>query len=233
VGDKQPSTRPGVSPNDSSPGPTSPSGRVGRAFAIISAVGPLFYVALVVVLGLLWGGYDPIRQTQSELGAVDSPYGDLMNVAVFMGLGLTILAFAAAYHLLLNGSWAKTLATVLLVLGGLGMVVVGFFPCDAGCVDVTRTSELHSIFSMPGAIGLPAAAMFSSLAFRVDGRFSVAWQTVSFWLGLLTLASGPVIAAEVAGDAGGALQRAAMWAPLLWTSAVSWKLRSPVMSTEG
>jgi hypothetical membrane protein len=192
-------------------------------------VGPLFYICLVVVLGLLWSEYDPIRQTQSELGAVDSPYGDLMNVAGFIGLGLTILAFAAAYHLLLNRSWPQKIATVLLVLGGLGMVVVGFFPCDAGCVDVTRTSELHSIFSMPGAIGLPAAAMLSSLAFRVDGRFGVAWQTVSFWLGLLTLASGPLIAAEVTGGVGGALQRAAMWAPLLWMSAVSWKLRSSRM----
>jgi hypothetical protein len=152
-----------------------------------------------------------------------------MNVAGFIGLGLTILAFAVAYHLLLNRSWPRKIATVLLVLGGLGMVVVGFFPCDAGCVDVTRTSELHSIFSMPGAIGLPAAAMLSSFAFRVDGRFGVAWQTVSFWLGLLTLASGPLIAAEVTGGVGGVLQRAAMWAPLLWMSAVSWKLRSSTM----
>lgn len=192
-------------------------------------MGPLFYISLVVVLGLLRSGYDPIRQTQSELGAVDSPYGDLMNVAGFSGLGLTILAFAVAYQLLLNRSWVQKLATVLLVLGGLGMVVVGFFPCDAGCVDVTRTSELHSIFSVPGAIGLPAAAILSSLAFRVDGRFSVAWQTVSFWLGPLTLASGPLIAAEVACEVGGALQRAAMWAPLLRLSAVSWKIRSSEM----
>lgn len=203
-----------------------PSMRIGRAFAVVGIVGPLSYIALVVALGLLWDGYDPIRQTQSELGAVDSPYGDLMNVAGFMGLGFTILAFAVAYCLLLKGGWAQKLATVLLVVGGLGMVVVGFLPCDAGCVDVTRTSELHSIFSMPGAIGLPTAAMLSSLAFRTDGRFSAAWQVVSFWLGLLTLTSGPIIAAELIGEVDGAIQRAAMWAPLLWMAAVSWKLRT-------
>ena len=149
-----------------------------------------------------------------------------MNIAGFMGMGFTILAFAAAYFLLLNGGLAQKLADVLLVLGGVGMVVVGFFPCDAGCVDVTRTGELHSTFSMPGAIGLPAAAMVSSLAFRADGRFSSAWQVTSFWLGLLTLASGPIIAAEVVGGVDGALQRTAMWTPLLWMAAVSWKLRS-------
>jgi hypothetical membrane protein len=181
---------------------------------------------LVVVLGLLWGGYDPIRQTQSELGAVDSPYGDLMNAAGFMGMGFTILAFAAAYQLLLDDGMTQKLATVLLVVAGLGMVTVGFFPCDAGCVDVTRTGELHSIFSMPAAIGLPAAAMLSSVAFRVDGRFGPAWQAASFWLGLLTLVSGPIIAAELVGGVDGALQRGAMWIPLLWITAVSWKLRS-------
>ena len=146
-----------------------------------------------------------------------------MNIAGFMGMGFTILAFAAAYFLLLNGGLAQKLADVLLVLGGVGIVVVGFFPCDAGCVDVTLTGELHSTFSMPGAIGLPAAAMVSSLAFRADGRFSSAWQVTSFWLGLLTLASGPIIAAEVVGGVDGALQRTAMWTPLLWMAAVSWE----------
>jgi hypothetical protein len=29
-------------------------------------VGPVGYLVLVTVLGLLWDGYDPIRDTQSE-----------------------------------------------------------------------------------------------------------------------------------------------------------------------
>jgi hypothetical protein len=43
-------------------GPSPRSNRVGRAFALVGIVGPLFYIVLVVVLGLLWQGYDPIRQ---------------------------------------------------------------------------------------------------------------------------------------------------------------------------
>ena len=194
--------------------------------ALVGVFGPLFYIALTIVIGWLWRGYDPVRQTQSELGAIDSPYGDLMNMAGFMAMGITILFFAVAYHLLLRRSVAKSLATVLMVGAGLGMVAVGFFPCDAGCVDVTRTGELHSLFSMPGAIGLPAAAMFSSRAFWSDGRFRTSWQVGSFWLGLVALATGPIIAAEWLDGANGGLQRAAMWVPLLWVTLVSWKLRS-------
>jgi hypothetical membrane protein len=183
----------GDPPGVAAPGRPSPGqggGRSWRILALLGVVGPLGDLVLVTVLGLLWVGYNPVRDTQSELGAVDSPYRLAMNLAGFMGIGVSILAFAAAYHRLLGPSLAKTLAAGLLVVAGVGMVVVGFLPCDAGCVDITGTSRLHSIFSMPGAIGLPAAAMLSALVFRSDGRFSVAWQVVSFWLGLAALVSG-------------------------------------------
>jgi hypothetical membrane protein len=199
---------------------------VARAFAIVAAFGPIAYVTLTVFLGLMWEGYSPIRDTQSELGAVDSPYRLAMNVAGFMGLGLCILSFAGAYWLLLRPSWAKTVAFVALIVAGAGMVVVGFFPCDAGCVDVTATSRYHSVFSMPAAIGLPLAAMLTSLAFRSDGRFGRGWQAASFWLGLLSLISGPLIALDTFEGAGGLVQRAAMWTPLAWMTAVSLRLLS-------
>jgi hypothetical protein len=60
--------------------------------------------------------------------------------------------------------------------------------------------------------------------FRRDGRFGTAWQATSFWLGLVTLTSGPLIAAELVGGVNGLLQRAAMWTPLAWVTAVSVKL---------
>lgn len=200
--------------------------RSARPFALIGAVAPILYILLTIVLGLLREGYDPIRDTQSELGAVDSPSRVIMNVVGFMGLGLAILAFAGAYHLVLRGGIAKVLATLLLVIAGVGMVVVGFFPCDAGCVDVTRTGRLHGTFSMPGAIGLPVAAMVSASVFRSDGRFGTAWQFVSFWLGLLALATGPIVAAGLLEGVNGLTQRAGMWPPLLWMAAVSVRLAS-------
>jgi hypothetical protein len=115
------------------------------------------------------------------------------------------------------------------------MVVVGFVPCDAGCVDVTATGRLHSVFSMPGAIGLPAAAMVSVLVFRRDGRLGLAWQLGSFWLGLAALVSGPLIAAELVGGVNGLVQRTAMWVPLVWMVAVSirlYRLARPATAVE-
>ncbi len=195
--------------------------RLTRGLAWAGALGPLWYITLATVLGLAWEGYDPIRDTQSELGAVDAPAPMIMNLAGFMVLGWAILAFAGAYARVLRPGWATWAASGLLVVAGVGMVVVGFLPCDAGCVDVTTTGRLHGLLSAPGAIGLPAAAMLSAGVFRADGRFSASWQFVSFWLGLFALATGPVVMAGWIEDAGGVLQRLGMWPPLLWMSAVS------------
>jgi len=193
---------------------------------LVAIAGPIYYIGFVTVLGLLWPGYDPVGQTQSELGAVDAPQGLLMNTAGFMALGVIILAFAATFTFTLRASTWKWLASGLLVMAGLGMITVGFFPCDAGCVDVTRTGQLHSTFSMPGAIGLPVAMMLSSQAFRTDGRIGQVWQAVSFWLGFASLVSGPIVAAGLLSDQLGLLQRIGMWIPILWMSAVSLRLGS-------
>jgi hypothetical protein len=204
-----------------------------RALTLVGIAGPICYVGFVTLLGLLWAGYDPIRQTQSELGAVGAPHGLLMNVAGFMGLGVVILAFAAAYRLVLRPSSWRWVASGFMVVAGVGMITVGFLPCDAGCVDFTRTSELHSTFSMPGAIGLPVAVMLSSLAFRDDGRLGPAWQVVSFLLGLATLASGPIVAADLLPNHLGLLQRIGMWTPILWMSAVSLRLNAMAQLATG
>ena len=194
---------------------------VPRLILLACVIGPIYYIAVTTVLGLLWEGYDPIRQTQSELGSVGAPHAAVMNVAAFMALGVVILAFAIAYATSVRGCMWTWLAVAALAFAGTGMVLVGFFPCDPGCVDVTPAGELHGTFSMPGAIGLPVAAMLSGPAFRRDGRFGPRWQVASFAIGALALASGPVIQAQLLPDVAGLLQRVAMWTPTAWMSLVS------------
>ncbi len=191
--------------------------------AVVAAAGPLGYIALTVLLGAFEPGYDPLHDTQSELGAVDAAHPTVMNVLGFMALGLAMLAFAVAYAGRLRRGWATWAAAALVALAGIGMVVVGFLPCDSGCVDVTTTGRLHGVLSAPGAIGLPLAAMLSARTLAIDGRFRLRWSVVSFVVGALSLASGPLVQAEVV-DANGLLQRLGMWPPLLWMSTLAWRL---------
>ena len=194
-----------------------------RALATVAAAVPVAFMLLTLALGAAWEGYDPIRDTQSELGAVDSPVRWVMNLAGFLVLGLAILAFAAAYRAAFP---AATLATVLIAIAGGGMVIVAFLPCDAGCVDVTAIGRLHGWFSAPGAIALPAAAMISARVLAVDGRLGVPWQLGSFFAGLIGMLSGPVVAADLFPGASGFIQRIGMWATLAWMAALAWRLRT-------
>jgi hypothetical membrane protein len=198
--------------------------RVTTVAATLGTAGPLAYLALTVVLGLLEPGYDVLRDTQSELGAVDAAHPTAMNVGGFMGLGVSLLGVSVAYVLVLRGCWATWVAGGLVAVAGVGMVVVGFFPCDSGCVDATLTGRLHGILSAPGAIALSGAAVLSARVLALDGRFGRSWSWASFVIGLLALCSGPLVALELLGDANGLLQRAGMWPPLLWAAALSWRL---------
>lgn len=53
---------------------------------------------------------------------------------------------------------------------------------------------------------------------------STRWQVLSLLVGVLTLASGPVIQAGFLTDATCMLQRASMWPALLWITAVFLRL---------
>lgn len=50
-----------------------------KLFILIGIIGPIFYFVLLTILGLLSKGYDPISTGMSEIGAVDSPFKNLMN----------------------------------------------------------------------------------------------------------------------------------------------------------
>ena len=50
--------------------------RVARVAAVVGTAGPPLYLALTLVLGTLEPGYDVVRDTQSELGAVDAERGE-------------------------------------------------------------------------------------------------------------------------------------------------------------
>jgi len=66
--------------------------RMLRILAICGIIGPITYAIVLTVLGVLWPGYNPVRQYMSELGAVDAPHAFLMNVLGFHVLGVSMVA---------------------------------------------------------------------------------------------------------------------------------------------
>jgi len=191
-------------------------------FIAAGIVGPLFYFFLLALLGYMWSGYNPIVQSMSEIGSVVSPYKSVMNYLGFSTLGVCISIFGIGLSKEFKRSMPGKISFLLLMVAGIAMLFVGFFPCDAGCVDVTITGTMHSLFSMLPSVALPFAAMV--IANDVSKRWGMGWGIFSFWMGILSVFSGPLMFLPETSPYLGLLQRVGIGFSLVWMVTVSAKI---------
>ncbi len=196
-------------------------------FLIIPGIfSPIFFFTLLTILGLLWNGYNPISTGMSEIGAIDSPFRDIMNYLGFSLLGFFIIVFSIGFKLYFKKNLTLTIAFILLLIGGIFMFSVGFLPCDSQCIDVTLTGELHSITSIISAILIPIAVMLS--AYPISKEWGKIWGYGSFFLGILSMASGPIIFVEYLNNFTGLIQRLGIGFSLLWIFITSLRIYKKV-----
>jgi len=158
----------------------------------------------------------------SEIGGVMSPYKNVMNYLGFSLLGIFIVLFGIGLRREFGGGILENISFFLLLVAGTSMFAVGFYPCDAGCIDVTQTGKMHSILSTPPSIALPLAAMAMATVFT--RRWGNRWGYISFWLGVLSMASGPVMFLPFIAPYLGLVQRIGIGLSLAWMFVVSLKL---------
>jgi hypothetical membrane protein len=203
--------------------PSAPrASTTNRALATAGAAGPLVFLAVTVLTGLLKPGYDVRDQTVSELAV--GAYGWLQT-ANFFALGAAMIAAATA----LTAGHGRGGGSIALLAAGAGMVVVGLFPTDVAEGPQTPHGAVHDTVSLIIFLALIVAAARHGRALRRSGlqpgiaRYS-------------TLTAGAVFAlfalfAVFAGDVGdplhavsGLLERLFIAAPLAWVSVVSGRL---------
>ena len=193
-----------------------------RILIFAGIIGPVFYLLLLITLGSIWAGYNPIIQSMSEIGGVSSPYKDIMNYLGFSLLGIFIVLFSIGLRREFGGGVLGNISFFFLLIAGASMVAVGFYPCDAGCIDVTQTGKMHSILSTPPSITLPLAAIAMANVFT--RRWGKKWGYISFWLGVFSMISGPVMFLPFVASYLGLVQRIGIGLSLGWMFVVSMKL---------
>ena len=146
-----------------------------------------------------------------------------MNVFGFMLLGVFIILFGLGFCAQFVDSWARRLVFACLVIAGGFMIIVGFFPCDPKCIDVTTIGKLHSLTSIPQSIALPLAAIFSATMLGKDDRFGKGWGLLSFSLGNASMLVGPLMGIEALYGYVGIIQRFGIGFSLMWMLLVSVK----------
>ena len=145
----------------------------------VGLIAIIYYFGLMETLGRMWPGYSSITNHMSELGGVESPYKNIMNVFGFMGVGVMIMMFSwGFYQQFKHNVYLKT-SSLCMLLAGLFMIIVGFFPCDAHCIDVTFIGKLHTITSIPQSILLPLGVIVASFGFEREKQWERKWQVIS------------------------------------------------------
>ena len=151
-------------------------------------LGAVLFIAIIIVVGETTPNYDPMSQFVSELAAVDATYASIMNWAGIIPFGIGILLFAIGFFKRMHFDHFTILGGVLLALSGLGFVVAGLYPCDAGCpFEGSQSQFIHNwaafsafILALLAAIwigvsSLWSAKRFSPLVISFAGAIGMGW----------------------------------------------------------
>lgn len=144
-------------------------GKVLGKLAMVSALlVAAWHVAMLVIGGANFPGYDHVSQFISELGATGAPHSFEVSWYGFAPIGVLMIVFAVC-------AWLAAPRSILFVLGLLGIVVyaVGYvgtaaYPCDYGCrpENPTPTHEMHLLFGLGSYLFVPLFLVFLALAVR-------------------------------------------------------------------
>jgi len=196
--------------------------RSTRSLAIAGAAGPVLFLAVTVVAGLITPGYDVREQSVSELAL--GPHGWLQT-ANFVVLGTSMIAAALALGLA-PARRASRGAPAVLAVAGAGMVSVAFFTTDAVGTPRTSHGAAHDTVSLGVFLGLIVAAALYGRALRRAGT-DVRLARYSRLTAIAVFALFAVFAV-FAGDPGdplhavsGLLERVFIAVALAWVSVVS------------
>jgi len=121
------------------------SNKTQKLLILSGVIGPIFFFTLLTILGLMWEGYNPISTGMSEIGAVDSPFKNIMNYLGFSLLGFFIIIFSIGFKIYFTKNPQLAVGSIFLLIGGVFMFSVGFFPCDSQCIDIYYNEvNIHS-----------------------------------------------------------------------------------------
>jgi len=152
----------------------------------------------------------------SELGAIDAPNGPIMQFGGFSLLGIFMILFSFGIYRGIRPDVVTTIGVILLVVAGIFMVAVGFFPCDPQCIDVTFTGRMHSLTAMIPAITMPWGILLLVYPMQTDPNWQGLWRPLTLILGIISVILAPMLLFSVFDPVLGLIQRLGMFIPLLW-----------------
>jgi hypothetical membrane protein len=159
-----------------------------RRLLTCGVVGPPLFVIAFLVEGALRPGYNPLRQTVSELAAGPQGWQQIANFLVFAVL---LLLFAAG----LRRATRSVVVPALVALVSAALVVSGLFVTDpVHSPATTWHGTVHNAAAIPVFLGLPVLCLaVAALSLR---RRNWGWTVYSTVTAVAMLATSQGLASE-------------------------------------
>lgn len=155
----------------------------GKLAMVTGLLGVAWLVAMVLLGGASFDGYDHVAQYISELGATGAPFGWHVSWLGFLPIGILICAFSFFAWQAAPRSVLSTLGFVGIFLFSIGYVGSAFFRCDFGCrPDTPSFSQMmHELIGLAGYMLAPVTMVLLGVA-------ALKWPGAR-WLALLGFGS--------------------------------------------
>lgn len=197
-----------------------------KIYPLLGMIGPLIYIAAVIMGGALRGDYNPFYNSISELLIPGSP--NLVILSILFGVyNLSLILFSWGIlrdSELAKGKSLKVAAVMITVIGVLGLLFI-FFPQDPRGAPATLSGNIHLALAGITSPLTILAVFLGGFSFRKE-RKNKPFVWYSYLSVLLILISGGMTAASISNNSpyGGLLERITIFTFLIWVMVFSYLL---------
>ncbi|MBL7915006.1 MAG: DUF998 domain-containing protein [Bacteroidia bacterium] len=143
----------------------------------IAIIGVTLFVVASILGGFQFEDYSIFSMLISESMAIDTPYGWILRYFFYVPSGILIVLFSLVSIAKLPSSRLITIGlTGFAIFYGLGTIIVGFFPCDAGCnkdfIDPSVSQVIHNISGLLTYTLAPVFILLTGFGFKGKSSFS-------------------------------------------------------------
>lgn len=143
----------------------------------IAIIGVSLFITASILGGFQFEDYNIFSMLISESMAIDSPYGWILRYFFYVPSGILIVLFSFFSISKLPSS--KLITAGLSGFGlfyGLGTILVGIFPCDAGCnkefINPSVSQIIHNISGMLTYTLTPVFILLTGFGLKGKSSFS-------------------------------------------------------------
>jgi hypothetical protein len=191
-----------------------------KTIFISGVLGAAFFVIASLVAGFIAENYNPVLQLISESMSEDRPYSKEIRYFGYIPSGILLMIFALAAPVNMPQSRQIRLSFYGIALFyGLATILVGIFPCEAGCnkemINPGIAQIIHNLSGLFTYIGMPLCLLLIGFGLKkanTRGRLS----QISILLGIVSAVFVLVLFSEPLSPYAGLYQRIIEGIFVLW-----------------